>query len=185
VFRYYQYVGDLPRSLAEHEKAVSLNPNDADVLINAAWAMPWFGEPGRAAELADLAVRLNPNYPDWHNSGLLAVYFYTGQLDRAVAVTRRRLAPDMWDHVYRPLVYAELGKADAATAAADLMHRNPDYSAERFLTDTGQLGRDVELNLFLDGHRKAGLPVCATEAQLAKSPDIKRLPLCEQQRLKS
>ena len=183
---YYQYVGDLKRSLAELEKAVSLNPNDADVLINAAWGMPWFGKPERAAELADLAVRLNPNYPDWYNSGLLPVYFFSGQLDRAVAVTERRLAPDMWDHVYRTLVYAELGrKADAATAAADLMHRNPDYTAERFLNDTGQLGRDVELNLFLDGHRKAGLPVCATEARLAKSPDIKRLQLCEQQRLKS
>jgi hypothetical protein len=92
----------------------------------------------------------------------------------------------MWDHVYRPLVYAELGrKEDAATAAADLLQRNPDYSAERFLTDTGQLGRDVELNLFLDGHRKAGLPVCATEAQLANYPDMKRLEQCKQQRAKS
>ena len=183
---YYQYVSDLQRSLAELEKAVSLNRNDADVIINAAWAMPWFGKPERAAELADLAVRLNPNYPDWYNSGLLPVYFYTGQLDRAVAVTQSRLVPDMWDHVYRPLVYAELGrKADAATAAADLLQRNPDYSAERFLTDTGQLGRDVELNLFLDGHRKAGLPVCATEAQLANYPDMKRLEQCKQQRAKS
>jgi Tfp pilus assembly protein PilF len=34
---YYQYVGDLNRSMAELDKAVSLNPNDADVLINAAW----------------------------------------------------------------------------------------------------------------------------------------------------
>ena len=40
---------------------MSLNPNDADVLINAAWAMPWFGEPQKAAEFADRAVRLNPN----------------------------------------------------------------------------------------------------------------------------
>jgi hypothetical protein len=68
----------------------------------------------------------------------------------------------MWDRVYRPLVSAELGrKADAAKAVADLMQRYPDYSAEQFLNDTGQLGRDIELNLFVDGHRKAGLPVCA------------------------
>ena len=183
---YYQYIGDLAHCLAEKEKAISLNPNDPDVLIDAAWAMPWFGKPERAAELAERAIRINPNYPDWYNSGLLPIYFYTGQLDRAVKVTQSRLAPDMWDHVYRPLVYAELGRtSDAATAAADLLERNPDYSAEQFLSDTGQLGRDVELNLFLDGHRKAGLPVCATEAQLAKFPDMTRLPLCEQQRLKS
>ncbi len=43
----------------------------------------------------------------------------------------------------------------------------------------------TELDLFLDSHRKAGLPVCATEAQLAKYPDMKRLEQCEQQRAKS
>jgi hypothetical protein len=44
------------------------------------------------------------------------------------------------------------------------------------------LSRDVELNLFLDGHRKAGLPICATEAHLPKYPDMKRLEQCEAQR---
>ena len=71
---YYQYIGDLAHCLAEKEKAISLNPNDADVLIDAAWAMPWFGKPEKAAELADRAVRINPNYPDWYNracSGIL------------------------------------------------------------------------------------------------------------------
>ena len=34
---YYQYVGEMEQSLAEHEKALSLNPNDADVLAITAW----------------------------------------------------------------------------------------------------------------------------------------------------
>lgn len=38
------------------------------------------------------------------------------------------------------------------------------------------------MDLFLDSHEKAGLPICATEAQLAKYPDMKRLDQCEQQR---
>ncbi len=76
-------------------------------------------------------------------------------------------------------------KADAATAVSELLQRNPEYSAERWLSDTGAFARDVELNRFLDSHRKAGLPLCATEAQLAKYPDMKRLPQCEAQRVKS
>jgi Tfp pilus assembly protein PilF len=80
---YYIYVGNLEHSLAQHEKALNLNPNDADVLLMSAFNMPWFGMPERAAELADGAIRLNPNYPDFYNSGLLVVYFYTNQYERA------------------------------------------------------------------------------------------------------
>ena len=43
----------------------------------------------------------------------------------------------------------------------------------------GSYARATELNLFLDSHRKAGLPVCATAAQLAKYPDMKRLEQCD------
>ena len=38
------------------------------------------------------------------------------------------------------------------------------------------------MTLFLDSHEKAGLPVCATEGQLVKYPDMKRLEQCEAQR---
>jgi hypothetical protein len=65
------------------------------------------------------------------------------------------------------------------------LQRDPSYSAERFLSDTGTFAREVELNRFLDANRKTRLPVCATEAQLAKYPDMKRLPQCEAQRVKS
>jgi hypothetical protein len=36
-----------------------------------------------------------------------------------------------------------------------------------------------------DSSPKAGLPLCATEAQLAKYPDMKRLPQCDAERAKS
>jgi Tfp pilus assembly protein PilF len=180
---YYLYVGNMERSLAEHDKALSLNPNDADTLLFGAWDMPFFGRPEQAAELADRAVRLNPSYPDWYNTGLLLAYFYAGQYDRALAASRSTAYPVMWDYVYRPLVYAQAGRRDDAKAAvSDLLQRHPEYSAERWLNDVGTFVRDIELNFFLESNRKAGLPVCATEEQLAKYPDMKRLEACEQQR---
>jgi hypothetical protein len=79
--------------------------------------------------------------------------------------------------------HAQLGQEEeAAHAAAELLQRDPDHSAEQFISAVGGFARDVELNLFLDGHRKAKLPLCASEAQLAKYPDMKRLNRCEQQR---
>jgi hypothetical protein len=92
----------------------------------------------------------------------------------------------MWDYVYRSLTYAQLGRqTEAASAASELLMRNAEYSAEFWVSNAGGFARDVELNRFLDGHRKAGLPVCTTEAQLAKYPDMTRLEGCEQQRAKS
>jgi TolB-like protein/class 3 adenylate cyclase len=180
---YYSYAGDAEHGLAELEKAVTVNSNDADTLIEAATNMTWFGTPERAVELAEQAVRLNPNYPDYYNRGVMLAYFYTGQYDRALAVTQRRSTLDVYDYVYRPLIYAQLGrKAELATTLSDLAKRDPDYSAERMLSNTGPYARDIELNRFLDSHRKAGLPLCATETQLAKYPDMLRLEQCEAQR---
>ncbi len=183
---YYLYVGDMEQSLAEHDKALNLNPNDADVLVISAGDMTWFGRAEQAAELAERAVRINPNYPEWYGWGLLLAYFYDGQYDRALAVTRSRLNPDIWDYIYRPLIYAELGrKAEAATAVSELLKRNAEYSAEFWVSNVGAFAREIELNRFLDSHRKAGLPVCATEAQLTKYADMNRLEQCEQERAKS
>jgi TolB-like protein/class 3 adenylate cyclase/Tfp pilus assembly protein PilF len=180
---YYLYIGGFEQGLAEAKKALSLNPNDADVLVIAAAIIPWFGRPEQAAELADRAVRINPNYPDWYTFNLMLAYFYAGEYGQALAATRSNLNPTLYDYVYRPLTYAHLGReVEAATAGSELLQRNPEYSAERFLSDTGGFARDVELNRFLDGHRQAGLPICATEEQLAKSPDMKRLEPCEAQR---
>ena len=50
------------------------------------------------------------------------------------------------------------------------------------LSNTGLYARDIELNRFLDSHRKAGLPLCASEAQLTKYLDMLRLEQCEAQR---
>jgi TolB-like protein/class 3 adenylate cyclase/tetratricopeptide (TPR) repeat protein len=183
---YYMYAGNLEQSVAEHDRALNLNPNDADALLMAAWDMPFFGRPEQAAELADGAVRLNPSYPDWYNSGLLIAYFYARQFDRSVTVAKTTVNPSMWDYVYRPLVYAQTSHKDETKAAvSDLVRRDPEYSAERWLSETNSFLRDVELNYFLDSNRKAGLPICATEAQLAKYPDMQRLDQCEQQRAKS
>ena len=180
---YYLYNNQIELSGGEHDKAVSLNPNNADLLIIAAGNLPYLGRVEQAVELADRAVRLNPHYPEWYNWGLMLAYFYADQHERALVATLSRTSPEMPDYIYRPLLYAELGRTrETAAAATDLLQRYPEYSAERWLSDTGTLSRDVELNRFLDSHRKAKLAICATEVQLAKYPDMTRLERCEQQR---
>jgi TolB-like protein/Flp pilus assembly protein TadD len=183
---YCMYVGSFEQGLAETEKALSLNPNDADVLVIAAAIVPWFGRSEGAEDLADRAVRINPNYPEWYKLNLMLAYYFADEYNKALAATQGNLTPASYDYVYRPLIYALLDrKAEAKTAITELLQHYPEYSAERFLSDTGPFARDVELNRFLDGNRKAGLPLCTTEAQLAQRPDMQRLEQCEAQRAKS
>jgi hypothetical protein len=67
------------------------------------------------------------------------------------------------------------------------MQKEPDYSAERELGEEGDFAPAAAANreLYLEGLRKAGLPVCATAEQLAKYPSIKRLPECEAERARA
>jgi hypothetical protein len=79
--------------------------------------------------------------------------------------------------------YAQLGRdEEAAVEVKQVFVDQPDYSVEKWLNDTGTYAREGDLKLFLDSNQKAALPLCATEAQLAKYPDMKRLEQCEQQR---
>jgi hypothetical protein len=67
------------------------------------------------------------------------------------------------------------------------MRKEPDFSAELELSEEGEFAPAAASNraLYLEGLRKAGLPVCATAEQLAKYPDIKPLPECEAERAKA
>jgi hypothetical protein len=47
------------------------------------------------------------------------------------------------------------------------------------------MARDIELNLYLDGARKAGLPMCTSAAFVKANPDMKPLPECDLNRTKS
>jgi hypothetical protein len=53
--------------------------------------------------------------------------------------------------------YAQLGREqEASHEMTTLLKANPDYSAEKFLSDTGTYARTSELNLFIDSTARPG-----------------------------
>lgn len=181
---YYQFLNDYDRAVAELDNALDLNQNNADVLAMAAFFLAKLGQPERALKSIEQAIRLNPQYPDWYYGALRDAYFYNRRFEEAIGAANKRLYPSpILDPLVRAMSYAQLGRAqEAAHQVAKLLEASPDYSAEKDLSETGSYARDVEMNLFLDSIKKAGLPLCATAAQLAKYPDMKRLEQCEAQR---
>jgi TolB-like protein/class 3 adenylate cyclase len=181
---YYLYLNDFPRAVAETNRAVELNPNNADVLAMAAWDLTKAGEPKRSLELMERAVRLNPHHPDWYGGAMRETYFHNRRFEDTIAVTRNRLYPDpIWDPLYRAMSYAQLARSEEAAAEMEQVFADqPDFSAEKWLNDTGTYAREIEMDLFLDSGDKSGLPLCASEAQLAQYPDMTPLPACEAER---
>src|SRR5262245_65783226 len=81
------------QALEQFAKAEALAPNNADLLINIAWLLPQFGQPDRAVELTEKALKLNPNYPYWYNQGLRYAYFFGHQFDKSVKYTKLITTP--------------------------------------------------------------------------------------------
>lgn len=61
------------------DRALQLNPNDTDVLVQAALCKAYFGEGEVALALARKATRLNPSYPPWYTAPVGCALFVLGR----------------------------------------------------------------------------------------------------------
>ena len=64
----------------------TLNPNDADMLINKAMMLSLQGEPDAALALARSAIRLNPHHPDYYLDYLAHCYFVAGRYEESLTL---------------------------------------------------------------------------------------------------
>jgi len=180
----YVYHRKPEQALAEFARAETLAPSDADVLLLIAWAIPGFGESGRAVNLAERSLKLNPHYPDWYNQGLSFVYFFAEQYDKSVKYRLLVKEPLALDYAFLAMAYAYLGRTgDAETAATNVMKLDPTWTAERYLSEGGGYAEN-EAELFVNGARKARLPDCVPADKLKDIPNLIRVKSCDQQRAK-
>ena len=108
--------GKPEQALAEFDRAETLSPSDADLLLVIAWVLPAFGESGRAVSLAEQALKLNPHYPDWYNQGLSYVFFFGEQYDKSVKYRLLVKEPLALDYAFLAMAYAYLGRRSDAEA---------------------------------------------------------------------
>ena len=178
----FAYQGKGEQGLAQFAKAEALAPNNADLLILIAWYLPALGQPERAVELTEKALRLNPNYPYWYNQALQYVYFYGQQYEKSVKYSNLVTEPFALDYAYRASASAMLGDMKAArAAAAEVARLDPNWSVEKYMSDAGGYPEAVAM-LFVDAARKAGVTACVPVRSLPSSPKLIRLKSCDQER---
>ena len=140
------------------ETAVSLNPSDADSYVFLARALAYAGRPDDAIELVDQAMRLNPNFSNWYVWTKGMAHVIAQRYDEAITILKKIKTPD--DRVYRWLAaaYGQIGREDEAKAvAAEYLRRSPHFSFDHHRkTEPFKEAKDLER--YLSGLRKAGLP---------------------------
>jgi TolB-like protein/class 3 adenylate cyclase/cytochrome c-type biogenesis protein CcmH/NrfG len=172
------------------DRALALNPNDARVLQQVGTQLPIALGTERAREGVELvrrSLRLDPLHPLSRWSGVGIVAYFAGEYEQAVEAFGKmpRPALGLEEHVYEALAYAQLGRgAEAARAVAEVLREDPGFSAEAWVDGDFFRPGSSSAALFLDGARKAGLPICATAEVAAGFEPGNRLPGCEAERAK-
>ncbi len=112
---------------------------------------------------------------------LILPYFFDRKFERAIEVIDQ--IPD--DHrdkfarFFRSASYALLGRAeDAERAKADLIAKNGEQVMEIWFNEGEVFARTNEQDIEREGFRKLGFRICATDEDLKKFDNPKRLPEC-------
>lgn len=85
--------GDLEGFRRSIAMALQLNPNNAEILSDAAQMYILSGDPDKGRELADKAIAFNPGHPPWYHQPLAIYHIMKG--DKAKALEEaREAAPD-------------------------------------------------------------------------------------------
>jgi tetratricopeptide (TPR) repeat protein len=64
--RAYRKIRDFDRAMAEYERVLELNSNDADLLAEMVDLLVLTGRAEDGVAQSKLAMRINPHYPDWY-----------------------------------------------------------------------------------------------------------------------
>ena len=155
----YSVKGRFDLALDETERAIEINPNDAESVGARAEMLVWAGNATEALPWLQAALRLDPTSAR-ANFLLGMAYFFLNRYGEAVEAMSRGLADNVGRTTQlmgRPILaatYAELNRPqDAERERAAAMRISPFLDADRF---AGQFGTQEARDHMLEGLKKAG-----------------------------
>jgi hypothetical protein len=178
--------GETAMGAAAWDRALALSPNDTAVIRPIGTQLPIALGVERArqgVELVERALRLDPFHPVWFAENLGCPLYFAGRYAEAAAEFEKVPDPGLEPRLYLAVSHAQAGEREkAATQAAEVLKIDPGYTAEAWVERDLYEPGSSSATLFLEGARKAGLPLCAPAAEAASVHPENRLPECEAER---
>jgi tetratricopeptide (TPR) repeat protein len=159
--RFRLYRRQYEEAIAETERAIALDPNDADNYWSMGYVLTYAGRSAEAVDPFKMAMRLNPHYPGWYPYFLGVAQYCLEQYEEAATSQERglRVSPSSstW---WLAAAYAQLGReeeaADALTKYIEKRGWILPHVENTFRYQPFKNQRD--LDRFGEGLVKAGLP---------------------------
>lgn len=157
----YLYQQQYAQALAEMERAVALDPTEADSHAALAEVLSRMGRTEDALETAAEALRLRSTYiTDDYLGSIGSAYAVAGRYEEARTFLQRSLSyfPNrLSHHLTLAVVYRELGQdAEAQKEAAEVLRLNPHFSLE-IHKQRAPIKDPAVLERHITALRKAGL----------------------------
>lgn len=143
---------------AEIERAIAINPNDAQSLAGRGNVLMWLGQTDGAIEALEQAQRIDPDLNSIDRFALGLAYYLKRRYDAAIEqaeLNLRKTAGASSSRILLAAAYAQQNRSeDAARVVTEVRRIDPTFDAQEFGT---KFLNAVDLERLRDGLRKAGL----------------------------
>jgi len=158
----YTQRGEFQEAKAYINRALEINPNDADALTVMGVYLTGIGDAANAVAACEKAMVLNPFCPAYYQSNLAAAYFAARRYDDVLEPITEFVTRTKFPYGRRLLAatYAQMGRIkEAEGEMAIVMESEPDFSLAAFRkTQANRLTLESDLDHWIEGLRLAGFP---------------------------
>ncbi len=113
----HRFRGDLESAERHYQRAIALNPNDANAIASFGALLASLGRPEEGIDSVREAMRLNPYHPDWYWSVLGHVLFTERRYADAAEAYGRMTRRGFWALCFVAACFAQIGRKEEAVAA--------------------------------------------------------------------
>ena len=144
------------------DRAIAVNPNDANALAGRGNILMWLGQTDAAIGALEVAQRVDPELNPLDRFALSLSYYLSRRYEASIEqaqINLRKADGAHFNHVILAAAYAQLNRADEAAQVATTIRRvDPTFDPKAF---GSKLLNSDNLENLRDGLRKAGFQTSA------------------------